>query len=197
MADQINGDIRSGTRYQNTKTVADAYPKTFAKYRMWSFTMVMGPHQTDLRMHEMEIVSDYLLYYHNTQGTIGVVQFSKGTTYRQLEELYAEFVFQKLTSEEMLTRIGWIHRNKTAHTEIGTFRRRCVVKPLHEDNKREYLYFYNPETGIVAKMDKQTGIAEPARTTENGPYQMRQWDSELRQFVNRSNLVSNVNDEPK
>lgn len=172
----------AGRRQNEATCVNAAYPKR-VKYRMWSFTMVMGPYQMESRMDQMKIVSDYLLYYHNGKGVIGVVQFSRGVSQRELEDLYAEFVFQKLTSDEMLTRIGWIHRNKTAHIEMGTFRRRQVIKPLHEDNQREYLYFYNPETGVVSKLSKQTGIAEPARKSDKGSYQMRNWDSELRKFV--------------
>ena len=155
----------AGRRHNEFTSDNAAYPLR-AKYRTWSFTMLMGPCQMESRMAQMKIVSDYLLYYHNDKNVIGVVQFSRGVSRLELERVYGEFVFQKLTSDGMVTRIGWIHRNKTAHTEFGTFRRRQVIKPFLEDNQREFLYFYNPETGLVSKSNKHTGIAELARKSD-------------------------------
>lgn len=185
----IIGTNSAGVRHAANKFSAVAYPSTYL-YRMWSFTMVMGPYQLEMRMHELELLSKYILYYRREKSAIGVVQFSKGVSIRQLEQLMPEFVFQRLTSDEMLTRIGWIHRNKSEHVEMGNFTQRQIVRPNHSDPVREYLYFYNPETGNVAKIDKQTGIAKPARVGDKGPYQMRSWDPELRKFIENRDIDS-------
>lgn len=155
----LNSGYVCGERRAGGKSNGRAYPVT-TKYRMWSFSLVIMPTYSEHKMHEIEQCSDYILYYHNGKGMTGVVQFSKGTSQKELERLYPEFVFNKLTSNEMVTRIGWIHRNKVQHTEHGTFRRRMVVKPLEPETVRQYSYFYDPETGVVTVAERRNGVTD-------------------------------------
>lgn len=147
------GDYVGGIRRVETKHRP-------VKAKMYSFTTLDRPsvHMDDV-MKELETQSQYVLYYRMDVGYVGVVQLSRGVYITTLQREYENFIWRRVKSDEMLSRIGWIHRNKLNVIERGHFSRRCVVKDeRYEDIKHRY--FYDPDTGRVSKFD-DNGVKVP------------------------------------
>lgn len=164
------------------------------KAKMYSFSMLNRPNdEMENVLKELESQCEYILYYRMDMGVVGVIQLSRGVYKSTLEREYEDFVWRRVKSDEMLSRIGWIHRNRLNSYEAGVFSRRCVVKEQKSDfvNRR---YFYDPESGRVSKLNDD-GVIIPIQLEDREPYKMRKWDPELRKFVNAVESDTEI-DEP-
>lgn len=177
---QYNGGVRRPEAEMRDKTV---------KSKMYSFTMLARSNdEVDALVKELETQSQYILYYRMDMGCVGVVQLSRATHKHTLEREYEDFVWRRIKSDEMRSRIGWIHRNKLIHYEAGMFTRRCVIRE-REPDRINHRHFYDPETGRISMLDDE-GINVPVELPNAEPYRMRKWDAELRKFIDDLDIDS-------
>lgn len=138
------------------------------KSKMYCFTMLDNPNrQKDIVLKELETQCQYILYYNMDMGAVGVVQLSRAVTKHTLDREYEDFVWRRVKSDEMTSRIGWIHRNKLNVYEAGSFTRRCVVRE-HKSDFAERMYFYDPDTGRVSKLNDE-GVKVPMQSEIDEP----------------------------